>query len=349
MIYARAADYFGVELQKGGDLDKAGEYFHLAMDLDPESASALVNRDYNLSLRENNPNPLKRSDEVQKRLNRYKGNWDWYLGHQGPVDEPAFRNELAQVLAKGGNFRQAAQQLLRISSLTPTNIDVRVGVASMCMQAGLFDQALQSVADLRAKEKLHTVDKQALIQTEAWTYAAKNDLPAAEKVLREAQERYPLDDLPFATLGEIYLRMGRITNAMEVFEKELKAQPENSTALNNYARVKMLNKEFEAAIKLLDHAHSLDPKSLVILINRSISNLKVGRLEDAQRDYEALEKSMPKVPAAVYYGLFDIAYKKKNPKTAVKYAQLYLKDAVKGTPEYKEVLERMSKAKSGSI
>jgi Tfp pilus assembly protein PilF len=217
------------------------------------------------------------------------------------------------------------------------------------MQAGLLDLALGYVAELRAKEKLHTVDKQALIQTEAWTYAAQNDVPAAEKVLQEAQARYPLDDLPYATLAEIYLRLGRITNAMEVLDKELKAQPENSTALNNAARLKILNKEYEAAVKLLDHAHSLDPKSLIILMNRSICNLKSGKLDDAQRDYQALENSVPKVPYTVYYGLFDIAFQKKNPKTALKYGELYLKGAPKGTSEYKQVTERITKVKNGSF
>jgi len=349
VLYSRAVDNFGVELQKSGDLEKAGEYFALALDLDPDSASAMINRDYNQNLRAGNPHPLKRSDEVQKRLNRYAGNWDQLLGHNGPVDEPAMCNDLAQVLVKGRNFRQAAQQLLRVGYLTPTNIDARVGFASMCMQAGLLDLALGYVAELRAKEKLHTVDKQALIQTEAWTYAAQNDVPAAEKVLQEAQARYPLDDLPYATLAEIYLRLGRITNAMEVLDKELKAQPENSTALNNAARLKILNKEYEAAVKFLDHAHSLDPKSLIILMNRSICNLKSGKLDDAQRDYQALENSVPKVPYTVYYGLFDIAFQKKNPKTALKYGELYLKGAPKGTSEYKQVTERIIKVKNGSF
>jgi tetratricopeptide (TPR) repeat protein len=118
--------------------------------------------------------------------------------------------------------------------------------------------------------------------------------------------------------------------------------------LNNYARVKVLNNETEAAIKLLDHAARLDPKNSRILMNRAISNLRLGRLDAAQQDYQALETSLPKVSYSVYFGLFDIASKKKNFKMAVRYGELYLKEAPRGTPEYKDVLERFKKAKNGS-
>ena len=347
--YARMVDYLGVELQKNGELDKAGECFNLALQLDADNASALINQQYNRKLADGHPEVLKRSEEVEKRLSRYGGNWDMLLGWSGPVDEPGTRNDLAQMLAGGRNFRQAAQQLLRICSLTPTNIDARVGLASVCMQAGFLDQALSYAAEVRATtNKLHTSDREALIQTEGWTYAFRNDIPAAEKILLEAQAKNPLDEAPYFTLAEIYLRLGRITNAMEVMEKQLKAQPENSSALNNFARFKMLNHDFEAAIKLLDHAQKLDSKNMRIVLNRSICNLKIGNLDAAQRDYQTLESSLPKVPYPVYFGLFEVAYQKKSPKTALKYGDLYLKNAPKGTSEYKDVVERLKKLKSGT-
>lgn len=347
--YSRAVDYFGVELQKSGDLERAGECFALALELNVENPSAFINQEYNQKLQTGHPEALKHSEETEKRLSRFSGGWDSLLGWGGPVDEPGMRNELALSLAKGRNFRQAAQQLSRVAYLTPTNIDARVGLADMCRQAGLLDLALKGVADVRATEKkLHTADRQGLLQVEAWAYALRNDMPEAERILREAQIQYPLDDVAYSTLAEIYLRSGRITNAMEVLEKELKSQPENSSALNNLARLKILNQDFEGAVKLLDHALSLDPKSMLILFNRSISNLKSGKLDDAQRDYQTLEAALPKVPHVVYFGLFDVAYKKKNPKTALKYGDLYLKIAPKGTPEYKDVQERINKMKSGS-
>jgi Tfp pilus assembly protein PilF len=220
----------------------------------------------------------------------------------------------------------------------------------MSMKAGFLDLALETAAGVRADvKKLHTGDRESLIQTEGWAYVYKSDVPKAERLLQEAQASNPLDTAPYTTLAEIYLRLGRITNAMEVLEKELKAQPENSSALNNLARLKILNHEYLAAIKLLDHALSLDSKNSLVLFNRAICNLKSDRLEDAQRDYQTLETTLPKIPYTVYYGLFDVAYKKKNPKTAKKYAELYLKIAIKGTGEYKDVQERLLKVKSGSF
>ena len=349
-FYSRAVDHLGVELQQSGELERAAEFFTLALDLNPDSTAAFINLEYNKSLRAGHPDALKRNEEMEKRLSRFGGSWDTIWGWSGPVDEPSLRNEMGLIMAKGHSYRQAAQQLLRVVSLTPTNIDARIGLPDMCLKAGQIDLALKYVADVRSTEKtLHTGEREYLLQTEAWADLYRNDLPSAEKILNEAQAAYPLNDLPYSTLAEIYLRLGRITNAMEVLERELKAQPENGGALNNYARLKILNNELEPAIKLLDHALSLDPKNVLILFHRAISNLKLGKLDDAQRDYQTLETTLPKVPYPVYFGLFDIAYKKKNPKTAVKYGELYLKGSPLGTPESKAVLERLKKAKTGAL
>ena len=348
--YSRAADYLGVELQKNGDLARASDCFGLAAALNAENASALINQEYNKRLQAGHPEVIKRPDDLEKKLSRYAGNWDLLLGWNGPIDEPGLRNDLAAMLSRGRNYRQAAQQLLRVCSLTPTNLDARIGLASTCQQAGFADLALNYISEVRGSvKKLHTADREMLLQTEAFAYASKDDLATAERVLREGQAQNPLDEAPYSTLAEIYLRLGRITNAMEVIQQQLKAQPENSVALNNFARLKIFNHEFEAAVKLLDHALSLDPKNMLIVMNRSISNLKNGQLDAAQRDYQLLEKSLPKVPYTVYFGLFDVAYKKKNPKAALKYGQLYLKGAPKGTSEFKDVLQRVKNVKSGSL
>ncbi len=347
--YSRAVNYLGVELQKNGDLQRAGELFGLALEFNADNPSALINQEYNRKLPAH-PEVLKRSEEVEKLLGRYFGSWDLLLGRNGPVDEPAMRNDLAQILVQGRNYRQAAQQLLRVSTLTPTNLDARIGVADMCNRAGLPDLALAYAAEARASQKrLHTADREALIQIEGWAHAYRNDLPAAERILREAQAKNPLDEAPYSTLAEIYLRLKRIPDAMGVLEQQLKTQPENSGALNNYARMKILNNEFGVAVKLLDHALSLDPKNSLILLNRAICNLKSGHIDDAQRDYQSLETTLPKVPYVVYYGLFEVAFQKKTPKAALKYGQLYLKTAPAGSPESKNVQERIKKVKTGSF
>jgi len=348
--YARAVDYFGVELQKAGDLNRAADCFGLALDLNPDSASAAINRDYNQKLRAGHPEPLKRGEEMEKCIGRYGGNWDALVRRDGPIDEPGSRNEIALGLDRAGHYRQVAQHLLRISTLTPTNVNARIGLASRCLQARMPDLALSYIADIRATEpKLHTADREALTATEAWAYVARKDVPTAEKILQETIAKYPLSDMPYSTLAEIYLHVGHLTNAMEVLDKELKAQPENSGVLNNCARLKIINNEFEPAIKLLDHALRLDPKNMLSLLNRAISNLKSGKLDDAQRDYQMLETSLPTVPYQVHFGLFDVAYKKKNPKTALKYGKLYAKGAPQGTAEFADVSERIKKVKSGAF
>jgi len=348
--YSRALDYLGVAIQRAGDLDRANQCFTLAQQLNPNSPSAMINLEYNRNLRAGRPEPIKPTDEMERRMARFGGNWDGLLAWNGPLDEPGLDNDLALALANGRNYRQAALELQRIAFLTPTNMDARVGLADLCLKAGLIDMTLQQVAEVRATgQRLHTSERETLMQAEAWAYLYRNDLPSAERVLREGQQQYPLNDAAYFTLAEIYSRIGRITNAMEVLEKQLKSQPENGGAMNNLARLKIINQDYEAAITLLDHAIKLDPKNSLLILNRAISNLKTGKLDDAQRDYQTLESVLPKVPYTIHFGLFDAAYRKKNPKTALKYGELYLKAAPRGTTEYKDVQERTKKAKSGDL
>src|SRR5947209_4535844 len=104
--------------------------------------------------------------------------------------------------AGSARCRLPLKSLERLSLLSPTNTDARVGLAEMCLQAGFSDLALKYAADVRASGKrLHTGERELLIQTEGWAYVARNDLATAEKVLQEAQAKYPLDELAYATLA----------------------------------------------------------------------------------------------------------------------------------------------------
>ena len=80
----------------------------------------------------------------------------------------------------------------------------------------------------------------------------------------------------------------------------------------------------------------MEPGNLAALRNRAIANLQNNRLPAALKDYETLRKHMPRTHA-VYYGLGEIAYRRKETQAAVKNYELYLKYApAEGSPEQKE-------------
>jgi tetratricopeptide (TPR) repeat protein len=115
------------------------------------------------------------------------------------------------------------------------------------------------------------------------------------------------------------------------------------------AAVKIQDKEYEAAIPLLDRALKIDPDNGYALINRAIANLHAGRLDDSRRDYDALSRKMVSIPHQVHYGLAEIAWRQKQAKPALKHYEDYLKVAPPDTAEHREVQQRIKRLKSGSI
>ncbi len=349
-IYSRAVNYFGVELQKSGQLEKAGELFALAVDLSDANPSAFLNLDYNKKLREGKrENPLP-SEGAANRLALYGGNWDSILGINGPVDEPNMCFMLAESLARGRNFRQAAQQLLRVIHFNPKRLDARIGLANMYVQNRLPDEALALINEIRSEPKpLEVSDQLALIQSEAWAYVAKDALPTTVAILQAAQEKYPQLSPPFSTLAEIYLATGRVTNAMEVMEKQIQSQPKNLTVYINLSALKIQAKDYTGAIALLTRALAMDPQSPASLLNRAIAYLQSDKLDEAQRDYHTLQAALTKPSYTVHYGLGEIAFRKKDAKLATDHYEEYLKLAPPGTPEVQLVNDRLRAMRAGNF
>ena len=222
----------------------------------------------------------------------------------------------------------------------------------MLVHAGYPDRALQLIEQIRSDPKNANMTqpiRMALIQNEAWAHVFKDDLATAEKVLHDAEQKYPTDETPFSTLTEIYFRIGRTTNAVALLERELQRSPEHLGALVNLAAVKIQNKEYAAAIPLLDRALKIDDDNGYALINRAIAYLHTGRLDDSHRDYEALRRKMVSIPHQVHYGLAEIAWRKKQFKIALQHYEDYLKVAPPDTAEYREVQQRIKRIKAGSL
>ena len=150
-------------------------------------------------------------------------------------------------------------------------------------------------------------------------------------------------------MAEIYLNRRDMTNAMATLGKLLDVQPNNVEALINSAGLKIRMAEYGESISYLDRALQLQPENLYGLLNRGFANLQLGNLEAARRDYEMLERTLPKPMHAVYYGLGEIAFKTKQKRTALQNYERYVKLAPNGTAEMKLVQERIKQLKSGTI
>ncbi len=89
-----------------------------------------------------------------------------------------------------------------------------------------------------------------------------------------------------------------------------------------------------------------NPRDVAALLNRAIAHLQAGRLDEAQRDYEALRVLVPE-SYAVYYGLGEIAARKQDRAAALRHFQTYLRYGIPDSAEYKAVAERVRQLKAG--
>jgi len=350
--YSRALNYFGVELQKAAQLEKAGEYFSQALEFNPENPAAFVNLDYNKILRAGqraNPTP---SEGARKRLQIYGGNWDYILRINGPVDEPNTCFRLAEIFAQGQNFRQSAQQLLRVNYFDPEQLPARFALIPLHTQCRMPNKALELIAETRANppgKKLDVEEEIALLQYEAWAHAARNELPKAEQILRAAQKQHPANNDVFATLAEIYQKAGDMTNALAVLKEQMSLQPQNPNPLINYAALQLRAGYFQEAIPLLNNALTLQPNNQFALLNRAIAHLQIGKLDEAQRDYETVQSLLTTPVYGVAWGLHEVAYRKRDRKSAIRHGEAFLKLAPAGSPESNAVKDRLKKLKKGSF
>jgi tetratricopeptide (TPR) repeat protein len=91
----------------------------------------------------------------------------------------------------------------------------------------------------------------------------------------------------------------------------------------------------------------MDTNNYSALLNRAIAYLRANKLEAAQGDYDVLQKAFP-TAHQIYYGLAEVAWRKKDTNAAIRNYQLYLANAQTNTAEAKDVSARLKELKPGS-
>lgn len=116
--YSRAINYWGVELERCGDLTNAGSCFEQALLLNPGNVSAKVNEAFNKKLCEGQKLTLHIVNDIEDQFGQHQS-WDQILAADGPLDDPNFRLSLEYTYAFHGNLRQAVQEVRRVCDLVP--------------------------------------------------------------------------------------------------------------------------------------------------------------------------------------------------------------------------------------
>ena len=372
-LYSRPLNYWGVEMQKSGQLKDAAAHFKTALELNPDNVVARINFQWNTNLQVGGKSSIQVAKSIEDEFAKYR-TWDDILRENGPFDEPSYCYEQGRVFVGHNLFRQAAAEFDRVITLAPWNLVARLWLSQLYVINGMPGQALKLVNQIHSHPDLveaARTNRTELLFVEASAHLAENDLPGAEASVRATLRKYPGDEGLLAAATQVYMkyggyfdnllaakagadtntyasmRQGCYSNALASIEEQLVISPANTNALINKGFACIQVGAFAQAIPPLTKVLTMDTNNYSALLDRAIALLRDDKLDAAQHDYEVLEKVFPSA-FQVHFGLAEVAWRKKDTNAAIRNYQLYQANAPTNTTEARLVRERLRELQPGS-
>ena len=88
-FYSRALNYWGVEMQKSGQLTNAAAHFERALELNPDNLVAQVNLECNKNLQAGRKSAVQVSKSMDDEFGKYR-NWDQIIGGERAIRRTEF-------------------------------------------------------------------------------------------------------------------------------------------------------------------------------------------------------------------------------------------------------------------
>ncbi len=136
----------------------------------------------------------------------------------------------------------------------------------------------------------------ALLLVAAKVYVQSGDLPSAERALRQAIDRAPINTEPYVLLGEIYRSQGRLDTARVEMDAAVEANPSNVPARTMAAMLVHAQQKPDEAKRRYLELLNIEPQAAV-----AANNLAWIYAEEKQNLDEALELAQRAVDQMVDY------------------------------------------------
>lgn len=347
VFYSRSLDFWGVELQRAGELEKAAACFDTAQKLNPDNVVAQINLRFNQTLRAGGTVPVDLSKATADQFGKYQ-TWRDVMNASGPFDEPSFCFENGVNLAEGNGFyRQAVASFNRVRELAPDNLPARLWLAQIYLMSRLPEPALDVLRDpLAHPEKFSLVEtnETQLHVLAAAAYFQETNFTRGAELLETEIARHPADNSLLAAAAQAYMVHGLFDKALGVIDRKLKSAPADPAWLYSKGYISIQLKNYDAAIAALTRVLAIQTNNNDALFNRAIANLDSDRLDAARADYLRLQQTFTNA-FQVAYGLGEIAWRQHDTNEAVRNYAIYLANANTNSGEAKTVLERLRELK----
>lgn len=341
-LYSRALDYWAVELQKLGELEKAEPLFELAVKLNPKNVVAKINLKYNRDHRAGKRESVGMPNTVEDSFGEYNS-FDSVMTANGPFDEQNICYALGKTLYENGLYRQSAQAFARVHFFAPDDPPSRLWLAQLNLMAKLPSRTMELTRELMNPPPGRVVT--VTNQIDALCLAARahlqlNESAQAQAILEAAYRASPTNVYLMANAVGVYSSAGDFTNAMTYTDRLLGLHPTNDFGLLHKGYLSIQLNAFGEAIRAMTGLLALQTNRPEALLNRAIAYYRTDQLDEAKRDYEMLQRISPGT-FQVYFGLGEIALRQNDTNAAILHFQSYLSNAVPNSAELKLVEARL--------
>jgi tetratricopeptide (TPR) repeat protein len=352
-LYARALDFWGVQLQRADRLPAAADCFAQAKAVNPDNVVAAINLNFNQSLQAGQTPVLDLSRANPDTFGKYR-DWNSLLNANGPFDEPSFcfQNGL---ICMANTFhdqpmplmRQALAEFVRVRHFLPDNLVARLKIAQLYLFNRLPDPALEALHDPLTNparfglNETNSIDLNVLASA---AYFQKNEISRGSELLELELSRHPQDDSLTTSAAQAYFLHGLYTNALRVIDRRLAQSPDDAKWLFGKGYANLQLKHYDQAIAIFTRVLQVATNDPTARFNRALAYLDSGRLDDARADYAALQTTYTN-SFQVAFGLAEVAWRQHNTNEAIRNYELYLANAPTNSAESKTVGERLKALK----
>lgn len=341
--YSRALNYWGVQLQRGGELKQAAAHFDMAEQLNPDNFAAGVNLGFNGDLQAGKPAVVDLSKTASDLLGKYHS-WDAIATLDGPFDEPSFCFKGGSLDLQGGLLHQAIVSFSRVNELVPDYLPAMISLGELYVfthRADLALGVLKAPLEHPARFGLTDTNSTELNITAAAAYIQSTNLTRGVRLLEKEVALHPENNDLLYAVAQLYFSQNLFSNALQVVQIRLKTAPQDPGWLYQLGEAQMALNHYDQAIAALTKVLSLQPGNNYALFKRALAFLNTGKLNAARTDYLQLQKSNPSF-YPVAYGLGEIAWRQHQTNDAIQSYSVYLANAPTNTDEFKMIQQRVA-------